>query len=131
MIVKFPNDVMDVADISDLDPASEDCHKAATNLIQCLVNNEEAINTQSVNKLQCDDVLKVMNQFMAKFNLWKNHDFEKVLESIKDYYCQWMRSYKLLSKSGMNEERKKLILNTLIENMNRAQSKIAKLVGNE
>merc|ERR1719361_477792 len=30
----------------------------------------------------------------------------------------------------MNEERKKVILNTLIDNMNRAQLKIAKLVGN-
>jgi len=130
MIVKFPNDVMDVADISDLDPASEDCHKAATNLIQSLVNNEEAINAESIHKLQCDDVLNVMNQFVVKFDLWKNHDFEKVLESVKEYYTQWMRSYKLLSKSGMNEERKKIFLNTLVDNMNRAQLKIAKLVGN-
>lgn len=131
MIVKFPSDVMDVADISELDPASEDCYKAASDLIRCLVRNEKAINAESIHKLHCDEALQFMNVFMDKFNLWKNHDFEKVLESVKDYYAQWMRSYKLLQKSGMNEERKKIVLNTLVENMNRTQAKIAKLVGNK
>eukprot|EP01084_Bolivina_argentea_P104915 187827_1 len=93
-------------------------------MIECILsyNNNN-------HKLECDDLLNKINKFEKSFMDWKNKDLEKVLESIVSYYTQWMKSYKILSKSSMNEAQKKIILNTLIETMNKTQKRIAKLVG--
>ena len=129
MISKFPLDVLDVADIKDLDPSSEACYQSAHKMIKCITNTD--INGNGLGKLKCDDLLKCINQFINNFDLWKNKDLEKVLDSVVNYYEQWMRSYKILSKSSMNEAQKKTILNTLVSNMNKTQTRIAKLVGGD
>ena len=131
MIHKFPLDVLDVADIKDLDPSSEACYQSAIKMIDCIIKTPINDNNGSNNlgKLQCDDLLKCVNQFIDNFNLWKNKDLEKVLDSVINYYSQWMKSYKILNKSSMNEAQKKIILNTLVMNMNKTQTRIAKLVG--
>ena len=129
MIEQYPLDVLDVADLKDLDPASEDTYNAATNMIAAILGNDEPINHETVHKLKCDELLNCVNQFIEKFGLWKDKDLEKVIDSVVNYYTQWMRSYKVLSQSSMNEAQKKIILNQLVENMNRLQTKISKLVG--
>jgi len=129
MIKKYPLDVLDVADLKDLDPSSEAAYNAAANMIAVILKKNEPINGKNVNKLQCDELLKAINDFIQRFEVWKSKDLEKVVESVANYYEQWMRSYKVLSQSSMNELQKKEILNHLVGIMNKTQTKIAKLVG--
>ena len=123
MIARFPLDVMDVADVADLDPFSCDCHTAATQMLDAIGVKDKP------HRLQMDALLKAMELFLRSFAVWKEHDLAKVLDSVKHYYREWQRSYQLLSRSGMNEQRKKAVLNSLATNLNRTQSKMAKLVG--
>ena len=130
LICNFPSDVLDVADIKDLDPSSEACYNSAKHMIQCLLSYDlSKTEMSSPTKLECDDLLKCINQFIYQFDIWKNKDLQKVLDSIINYYEQWMRSYKILEQTSMNEAQKKIILNTLVENMNKTQKRMVKLVG--
>jgi len=81
--------------------------------------------------LQCVDKVRIIEDFIRSFKGWQVQDRKEVMESLKVYYEEWLRSKHVMCQSSMNEAQRVMVLNTMNNSLEQTKTKMYKLVGKE
>jgi len=132
MIAKFPNDVLDCADLNQLNCLSEQCYNSATVVAEILFKeNPKNFQDSNTSKLRCEEVVNSIQNYFNAFYSWQNDDKKRVVELVSNYYEQWTKSYNVINKCSMNEKQRSEILNSISINVQKTKQKILRLCGEQ
>jgi len=129
MIIKFPQDILDVTDVKELDPLGEKCYSNAKDMIHEIFEQDDMKTSLECNRLKCENSLKTINDFIESFQQWQTKDINNVVLVLSNYYEQWIKSRKVLSNSPLNEFQKQEILVTLNASVEKTVTRMKTLVG--
>ena len=127
MIHKFPRDMLDENDINAFtSPLSEQLYDTANKLIESLMTGANNINDTSMKNLY-----NIMKQFLNHFSDWKQKDIQKLMESLKHVYTQWVKSHRVMNLTDLEATKKDSVLDTASKSMSNIKDKMVKLVGQQ
>jgi len=129
MINSFPEEVLNSKPES-MDPVTENCYHKAKEVITEIFKFQCKDET-SISHLQCVDKVRIIEDFIRSFKGWQVQDRKEVMESLKVYYEEWLRSKHVVCQSSMNEAQRVMVLNTMNQSLEQTKTKMYKLVGKE
>ena len=132
MIVKFPCDLFDVQSESMIanDTLADNCWSCAKELFEnCFAKCPET--SEDCSRLQCEEVLQIGTQFCEALKAFKDKDQVVIVESLRKYYAEWVKSKQVLVSSSMNDLQRNAVLLTIDQNLKNTKQKMQTLVGSQ